>query len=708
MTGHILKMPMILFFCSRLVLGLNILAAATATVPLIAALGFTGINLLYGACYLQFYVLVLIVCSAYEFFSRAKEQAIDEALAAVTGGRPLYLVHMLLWQLIVLALIHLLQLLLLLTGSLLNDGQNYFLSYLGKPILFNLLLPSLIGVLLAYVLASRVGRLTAYGCLFVFLLLVSPFAENLVWEIKPEGFPIDQVFNALRWPFTILYQNRGWAVDLQYGLQTEGPRLQVQLFWLLLLTGLGPLASCLKRGRQIRRMMAIAAVATAAVFLVLSFQPASLYRLNHRWDGIYADMYYYHFGYTDLSLRDTQNPGFRISAYVLDVRFNRRLDVSASLDIQADAPVQDLTLTLYRGYRVSRVELASGQEVSFIRDGDLLSLHLPSLCQNMQISLQYSGHCQMLYSNSEAAMLPGYFPWYPMAGSRQVFIDDLCGYGFNPYNRIEPADFCLTVAGCRQAVTNLPQAGDGSYAGRTDGLSLFAGQILPAGDAQVLSCLPLSFDRTAGCAQFVSRMKDSLNQALDRLESVYNLNLDIWLGKLILHPSFDLGRTYHSNQLAVFQDYILISGTEFKVADILRYYLTQQATKTDSALCDLFVNSLRETPEQCLDNLLRTFDMLESSRQMMANQGMPTHEYDTRLALREPLTLAVERLGAVRVVPAILSYMLDARTPADDQLFLRRLAEGSEAGKPAELDSTEHGSAENGSSAKEGLDATGN
>jgi len=274
-------------------------------------------------------------------------------------------------------------------------------------------------------------------------------------------------------------------------------------------------------------------------------------------------------------------------------------------------------------------------------------------------------------------MLPGYFPWYPMAGNRQIFIDDLSGYGYNPYNRIDPATVNLTVTGIRQLVTNLQQIGPGRYAGRTDGISLFAGQILPANDAMIHSLLPLAFDKTRMSEYFLTRMRNSLDQALDTLASVYGLDTSVLIGKPVLHPSFGLSRNYQSNQFAVFQDYILISTDKVKAADIMKYYLTLQPTKTGSYLADLFVNILCDKPEQCLANMYKLLELQESSRQMAINLGKSAEQYDARLALREPLIEAVRQVGELKAVQAMIAYVLDSGKPADDQLFLKQLTEGT-------------------------------
>ena len=157
---------------------------------------------------LVFYLQIFFLCSSYEFFSRARSQDVAEVLAATTGGRPIYSLYLLLWQAGVVGMILLIPLAVILVPPLISGEQAYFLAHVWEPILVNVILPSIISLLLAYVLALRANRLTAYGIILVFIVLLSPFADRFTWRVQPQGFPIDQVFKYLRWPFTILYQQR--------------------------------------------------------------------------------------------------------------------------------------------------------------------------------------------------------------------------------------------------------------------------------------------------------------------------------------------------------------------------------------------------------------------------------------------------------------------------------------------------------------------
>ena len=120
----------------------------------------------------------------------------------------------------------------LLIGSYRNDAifalsANWFL----RGYLMNIALPQLICILAAAAFVRASHKIAAGFLLILFLFLISPFREQIVWT-KAEVPVIVQAWNAFQRLFHILYQNGEWGVDVQYGLQTESFRLQIELGWI--------------------------------------------------------------------------------------------------------------------------------------------------------------------------------------------------------------------------------------------------------------------------------------------------------------------------------------------------------------------------------------------------------------------------------------------------------------------------------------------
>ena len=87
--------------------------------------------------------------------------------------------------------------------------------------------PQLICILAAAAFVRASHKIAAGFLLILFLFLISPFREQIVWT-KAEVPVIVQAWNAFQRLFHILYQNGEWGVDVQYGLQTESFRLQIE------------------------------------------------------------------------------------------------------------------------------------------------------------------------------------------------------------------------------------------------------------------------------------------------------------------------------------------------------------------------------------------------------------------------------------------------------------------------------------------------
>ena len=81
--------------------------------------------------------------------------------------------------------------------------------------------------------------------------------------------------------------------DVQYGLQTETSRLELEIGWILLVASIGAFrmkkrCSIFKRNRF---RVVIGFIGT--LFFALSLRPASVYRLTQNFDGAFADRLYY-------------------------------------------------------------------------------------------------------------------------------------------------------------------------------------------------------------------------------------------------------------------------------------------------------------------------------------------------------------------------------------------------------------------------------
>ena len=122
----------------------------------------------------------------------------------------------------------------------------------------------------------------------------------------------------------------------------------------------------------------------------------------------------------ETSLDEQKSRTWQVKAYELTVNLGRMLDVEAVLTLDAEADTK-FCFTLYHGYQVKSVtSLTKDVSVSFTQGKDLLVVQTDRPTNQLKILISYSGYANRFYANSQAAMLPGWFAWYPMAGDQAI------------------------------------------------------------------------------------------------------------------------------------------------------------------------------------------------------------------------------------------------------------------------------------------------
>lgn len=69
-------------------------------------------------------------------------------------------------------------------------------------------------------------------------------------------------------------------------------------------------------------------------FLILSYQPASVYRLNASWDGVNKDYTDYAMHINDNTYKPLDTQSFSIQSYNLELSFENELSVRGSIEIK--------------------------------------------------------------------------------------------------------------------------------------------------------------------------------------------------------------------------------------------------------------------------------------------------------------------------------------------------------------------------------------
>lgn len=617
----------------------------------------TGFLLLHTLCRFTFYFCFCLVCISYYFLSAANRNSVKEV--SESGEKKnifekyafaLLLVLTLLWN-ACMALI-------LIAASLKQDGSDYFLLWFPKNFFWNIVIPQVIVLLFTYVVASSRNFHRWIFAEIVFLVMCCPLTENVVWTEKPY-VRIDLVWNKIRWIFCILYQNGDWTPDYQNNLQLEGVRICVQLFWILLL-----LAFMLYQ--MDKKRFARTAAAASTIILSCSFRPASLERFNLGWDGIYRDI-----NSNDQNKLENVAADYKITAYNLNLEFHDALSVSGSIDISSDLKRDAFTFTLYSGYQIRSLKSGTeGVSVRYTRDKDFVTVCTDRKVRELRIEFTYSGYSDKFYANSQAALLPGWFPWYPMPGRRQVTVTypeygNMSGY--NPYSRADEAH--IKISSNRDIITNVGFSEGRQFKGTSDSITVLSGNILTSGDSEILTFFPLELTADIREETFIQNQKQELSQALERMETL-GVDVSRFQGKKVLLSSEDMGRNFVNSYVSVFEDYILASPNSLSVNTLLHYLILEDTENGDRREKSALLKMITET----------NFDMSsqdivdEWMREATDRKENPEH-YDGQIDGQEILLSVLKDGDSESIVRAAVQYDLNPSGFDDDKAFIASIGE---------------------------------
>lgn len=543
----------------------------------------------------------------------------------------------------------------LLRLSVSNDVSDYFLGYVGKSFAYNLVLPLLISLGVAY-LAARMGSGIGSAVLLVlFLLLTSPVFTSLAWYTKP-AIPVDQMLEAVLRPFRIFYENNSWAPCVLVGLQTGPSRGSLLLFWVLFLAA--AICFSLLRRRGLRRAVSGVLALASLGCLVYACLPSGGYQRvdDMSWNGTMGDYICY---YSDQPVGvDYDDIDYTFTDYDLELDFSRDLAVKAKLQLHADTPATQFEFTLYHCYRIRSL---TGQDVpvTWSREGDIVTITTQEPVTDCTLLLSYRGGHRIFFADGDGAMLPGWFPWYPMAGRHQVVLNfETFPSCYNVFNRIEPARISIQTGNSFTTLTNLEETGDGSFAGTGDSITLLGGEIVLLPEGQVRNYVPLELyeDPETWSTALVQQWRDTC----DTLK-LYGLEPPADADSEILVAAEEIGRFGTDlNRIAIFDGYILTCGSGISIDTVSKELFLQYNSESylASILCSW--GGLQESPQETCSYWLGYLQ-----------GGGSNHPLET--ALREALEAAQAAEKGGEAVGKIAQFLCEEGATGNEQAFLEGL-----------------------------------
>jgi len=311
-----------------------------------------------------------------------------------------------------------------------------------------------------------------------------------------------------------------------YGFPMEIHRWLQKALWLVVVTFLLAFLTFRRNYRKGLRFSYLSLLVLAVLLLPLiflftreeqvlltRFEPGSVDRY---------DLFYY---MKNTRPNFTNENSFAVESYDIALRSFRNLRANVKVKIRPVTEADNLVFTLYRDLKVKKVVLGEGTLLTFKQVGDQVKVILPSrLKQNEStlLTFEYTGTSSpYFFANEQAAMLPAYFPWLPVAGSSQAMkTDEKVGGALRyPLNPQRPTEYILRYSGPKPMFTNLPKTKEGEWRGIvSNGVTLAAGMLTEKNMGQTKIYYPVSlYNMVNSIPPFlaeVEKVADAINRDL--------------------------------------------------------------------------------------------------------------------------------------------------------------------------------------------------
>lgn len=467
-----------------------------------------GLKATTKSCLLNF--IVFFYCG-YEFSRMLKKTNIDEALFSHENGRLKTFINIFSVLFSAVLLIFLLYLsvniyMILSKGNIKFDYFIHVISVLFLYIVLGCTIPLLLGIILAQKLKRRIS---AYGIFAVILFAVSPISDFI-----PGGLSQSTGINFWQYKrfFSYIFpSDTTWIPNWDYGINAEIYRWNLNLFWAFLFIFLFVLI-CIKGYKKIRTAVLCLLAVLIAVNGYGYLLGGNFLEKGPELDSISMEHYMY---YKDPSHKQYLTVAdFQVISYQIDLNIWRQLEAKVSMKL-SENDLDKYNFTLYHGYNIKKITDLEGNNLNYQRNSDYFTVTGNGNLSG--INIEYSGGSVVFYSNSQASSLPGFFPYYPMAGYH-IFKLENPNDGFTPVTDISKADFVININSPKTIYSNLPRTEENSnsFSGNTEYPMLFSGFYTDASSSGYT--IYDMYIKNYGFTPCTPEQLDTLQEYIDRID----------------------------------------------------------------------------------------------------------------------------------------------------------------------------------------------
>lgn len=598
--------------------------------------------------------IVLLLCSYY-YLNKMNEQNYAELLEAEEKGYKSYVNSRILllgqWGLLFGTSISIASIIYCLKTGV---TEALLIKHLALNVILYVFAPFLISILTGAVLSLWVKYKWAYTIIVFLWFGITPISEIIAFQLKNSGVNLYMVINYVKFGAPDLQ----WGINDLYGIPLERFHWALRIFWILILLYL--LLYKIERNKRLYRTLILGV--TSLCLPVLISQGSRVQQENGKRSGMAEWESYYNEAWETYNKiekinEEAERPIYQIEEYDIDIKLGKELIGKAVLHIQD--PQEKMFFSLFEGYKIKSIEDREGNKVDFKRDGHYIEVDSKEKGHLEEIAIEYRGYSQKFYSNNQGAYLPGYFPYYPMAGKRPIlayaradFEEGYTDYaGFNTdIENFNTKNFNLRVTGINQSVaTNLERLDNNTWSGEAKTITILSGLVEEKSEERVDVYGAIGSWGLGECAE-------KLEQSCDEIKERWNLDVNTQYKKIFnIEPMINYMGTLGENTVDLGDHVIVTTGDDAQWAvDFLLNPITDNGGK------ELLKDVLR-------NRMITGFEEREKDIQM---EMQPVEILNAEL-MDYYLNYKVSQYGEQKVVEKVVQYLKDDTIKENPQAFLK-------------------------------------
>lgn len=338
-----------------------------------------------------------------------------------------------------------------------------YLIYIVVSIILNIFLLSVTGVFSGAFAALKMKKTPAY-LLMIFITVMTSRILDILWLAFYSSTNID-IFK-ITGLFELTAPSTNWTPNTAFGYSMLPYRFATIIFWIIIFT-LGIILSLHKINK--RKIKSVVCIILSIICIMVYYMPSSKVIMDQRnINGPNADYEYYTKHEDDITI---EKNNFNITDLSMEISTNLMLKAKVVIKVD-NKNLEKYKFTLYHGYNIQNIKI-NGEDAEFNRKLDYFEINNNKHDKIDDITINYNGYSSRYYSNVQGSILPGFLPFYPMAGYQEVY--DLNYQSFVPNHSDVNINFDVKVSSMKQFYSNLNENDKNHFSGNSKSLTLISG-----------------------------------------------------------------------------------------------------------------------------------------------------------------------------------------------------------------------------------------